>query len=82
MRDKYYSRKFLNKDKGTAIVETSISEGVDWVDGGVVITDCNRLIRLDLSFHNAKEKRRSIAKLRLLIDELTKLEEKMVEYRA
>ena len=79
MRDKYYSRKFLNKDKGTAMVETSISHGVEWVDGAAAISDCNRMVRLDFSFHNPKEKRRSLAKLRLLIDELVKFEDALKE---
>lgn len=72
---KHYSRKFLNKAEGLAAIECSInslsySAGID---ASINITDCNRLIYLDFSAYNAKDLDGRIAKLDLLLAEISKV---------
>jgi hypothetical protein len=72
---KHYSRKFLNKAEGLAAIECSInslsfSAGID---ASINITDCNRLVYLDFSAYNAKDLDGRIAKLDLLLAEISKV---------
>ena len=72
---KHYSRKFLNKAEGLAAIECSInslsySAGID---ASINITDCNRLVYLDFSAYNAKDLDGRIAKLDLLLAEISKM---------
>ena len=72
---KHYSRKFLNKAEGLAAIECSInslsySAGID---ASINITDCNRLVCLDFSAYNAKDIDSRLAKLNLLISEISKV---------
>ena len=72
---KHYSRKFLNKADGLAAIECSIgslsySAGID---ASINITDCNRQIYLDFSVYNLKDLTSRLAKLDLLIAEISKV---------
>lgn len=48
-RFKKYSRKFLNKSKGTALIETSVEVWSDDVQCDIKIMDCFRAITLDFN---------------------------------
>ena len=71
---KHHSRKFLNKSTGVAAIETNI-DTTEWcggVDGSIALTDCNRHINLDFSVYDVKDLDTQIAKLHLLLDEISK----------
>lgn len=71
-RIKYYSRKFLNKKEGVALVECSV-ENLDFMSGldaSVSISDCSRRITLSFGVYEASDINKNIAKVSLLIDEL------------
>jgi hypothetical protein len=76
---KYVSRKFLNKDRGIACIECDVSQGIEWTDASVTISDCNRTVTLDFSYSNPKLRKRKLDKLSVLISELQKLEQKLLE---
>jgi hypothetical protein len=72
---KHYSRKFLNKAEGLAAIECSIS-GLSFsagFDASINITDCNRQVYLDFSAYNAKDLDGRLAKLDLLLAEISKV---------
>lgn len=72
---KYYSRKFLNKAEGLAAIECSVS-GLSFsagIDASINITDCNRPVYLDFSAYNVKDVDNRLAKLDLLISEISKV---------
>lgn len=72
---KHYSRKFLNKAEGLAAIECSIS-GLYFsagFDASINITDCNRQVYLDFSAYNVKDVDNRLAKLDLLISEISKV---------
>lgn len=70
---KYYSRKFLNKTTGIAAVECSIetSQYIGGFDGSICITDCSRKVNLDFSVYDVKDLDAKLAKLHLLLDEIS-----------
>ncbi len=72
---KYYSRKFLNKTRGTATVEIDGNSSSWHISMDVAISDCNRKICLEFYANNSKEIKDKIAKLDLLISELNKAKE-------
>lgn len=72
---KHYSRKFLNKAEGLAAIECSInslsySAGID---ASINITDCSKPVYLDFSAYNAKDLDGRLAKLDLLLAEISKV---------
>jgi hypothetical protein len=72
---KHYSRKFLNKAEGLAAIECSVS-GLSYmsgVDATISITDCSRQVNMDFSVYNVKDLDSRLAKLDLLITEISKL---------
>jgi hypothetical protein len=72
---KYYSRKFLNKAEGLAAIECSISKlsFSAGIDASINITDCNRPVYLDFSVYNVKDLDSRLAKLDLLLTEISKV---------
>lgn len=71
VNNKYYSRKWLNQKEGTAFIEASIEDSYSkYKDSTLNISDCNKKISLDFSFHTQKEKKEKLKKLDLLINEL------------
>jgi len=69
---KYYSRKWLNKKTGTAFIECSSEcELSSYKDFSFKISDCNKSVTIDLSFHDKKGKAERLNKVSLIIDELT-----------
>jgi hypothetical protein len=72
---KHYSRKFLNKAEGLAAIECSISSlsFSAGFDASINITDCNRQVYLDFSTYNVKDVDNRLAKLDLLISEISKV---------
>ena len=71
--NKYTSRKFLNKDKGMAAMQSIFEQSFDYVDCSIAITDCNRQVTLDFSASNKRIAKEKLAKLNLIIEELTKV---------
>lgn len=71
-RIKYYSRKFLNKKEGIALVECSVNnlDFMSGLDASVSISDCSRRITLSFGVYEASDINKNIAKVSLLIDEL------------
>lgn len=70
---KFISRKFLNKDSGLACIQVE-SVVSDWhLESSLSIHDCSRSINIDFSVYEANEYPKSMAKINLIIDELTKL---------
>ena len=78
---KHQSRKFLNKVNGTAAIEV-LAESYAWSGGGVdatvSISDCRRGIMLDFSVYTKKDLPEKLYKLDVLITELTKLQQMLV----
>lgn len=83
---KYYSRKFLNKDKGMAALETTFEFNPGWLYGGgwegtVTISDCYKASTLDFSCYTVKDIDNAINKVSLILSEFEKLGNLMLEYR-
>lgn len=76
--NKYYSRKWLNK-QGTGFIECSYDDGLGstWKEACVKFGDCNRMVSLDFSMGSKKEKATKLQKLSLMIDELIELKKVM-----
>jgi hypothetical protein len=87
VKDKvYYSRKFLNKDKGMAAIETTFEFGPSWLyqggwDAHVVISDCYKASTLDFSCYSVKDIDKALAKVSLILTEFEKLGNLMLENR-
>ena len=70
---KHHSRKFLNKSTGVGAIECDISS-TDWcggLDGTITISDCSRRVNLDFSVYDVKDLDAKIAKLHLLLEEIS-----------
>jgi len=67
---KYYSRKFLNKSKGTALLEVRADITSYSIDGTICILDCYRKVELDMHIYDKKSLKEKSDKLDLLIKEL------------
>jgi len=67
---KYYSRKFLNKGKGTALIEASVDITSYSMDATVCISDCYRKVELDMHIYNKQTLKEKSEKIDLLIKEL------------
>jgi len=78
MKNKYYSRKWLNK-QGTGFMECFYDDGLgsSWKEACVKFGDCNRMVSLDLSMGSKKDKLIKLQKISLMIDELIALKEVM-----
>lgn len=72
---KYYSRKFLNKGKGTALIEATVDITSYSMDGTICISDCYRKVELDMHIYNQQTLKEKSYKLDLLIKELTLFKE-------
>lgn len=70
--DKLYKRSFLNPKTGVAAC-TILLEKVKETEytGSIEISDCNRLVRLDMDFWTPKMKKDKMYKLNRLISLLT-----------
>jgi len=66
----YYSRKFLNKGKGTALIESSVDICAYSMGGTICISDCYRKVELDMHIYDKKSFKEKSEKLNLLIKEL------------
>jgi hypothetical protein len=76
----YVKRQFLNKESGMAAAQISFKlEREDEWDAEFLISDCNRNVRLDLSFWNRKMKRDRVRKLDILIQMAQELKQKIEE---
>lgn len=78
---KHHSRKFLNKTTGVAAIETNI-ETTPWcsgVEGSITINDCNRQVNLDFSVYNVKDLDAKIAKLHLLLEDISNFRDVYLE---
>lgn len=82
LKIKHHSRKFLNKSTGLAAIETNIGT-TPWcggVDGSVTITDCSRQINIDFSVYDVKDVDVKIAKLNLLVEEISAFRDVYLEH--
>lgn len=82
LKIKHHSRKFLNKSTGLAAIETNI-DTTPWcggVDGSVTITDCSRQINIDFSVYDVKDVDVKIAKLNLLVEEISAFRDVYLEH--
>jgi len=71
---KYNSRSFLNKSSGLAAIEISVQTTTTYVDANLAISDCNKVVNIDLSSSSKDAFKNKLAKLNKLINELTSLE--------
>jgi hypothetical protein len=71
---KYNSRSFLNKSTGLAAIEISVQTTTTYVDANLAISDCNKVVNIDLSSSSKDAFKNKLAKLNKLINELTSLE--------
>ena len=83
-----YRRKWLNKDEGTAYINTNAKVNASFddsypedrsVDAGFELKDCYRQCAIELYYHNDKTYERMKNKLRLIIEELEQLEQFMLD---
>jgi len=72
-KNKYHSRKFLNKKAGMAAIEIHADYSAWNFDCSVAISDCNRRVDLDFSMWGPKNVKEKLDKLDLLISELLQL---------
>jgi hypothetical protein len=72
---KYYSRKFLNKTSGTAMIEIRADISAYSIDGTICISDCYRKSELDMHIYDKKSLKEKRDKLDLLIKELNLLKD-------
>jgi len=72
---RYYSRKFLNKGKGTALIEATVDISAYSMDGSICISDCYRKVELDMHVYNQQTLKEKSFKLDLLIKELISFKE-------
>ena len=77
----YHSRKFLNKKTGMAAIECDVSINDHSIYASSVISDCNRQVSLDFTAYNIKELDDRLTKLSLLIGELFKMEQFLLEHK-
>lgn len=70
IEERYYKRKFLNKDEGIALIEVTGEQYSESVSLYVVLSDCNRQISLDFYFENEEVRQERLDKMDLLIAEL------------
>lgn len=74
MKNKYYSRKWLNSKEGTAYIECYASNDLSsYKDFAFKLADCHKAVTIDLSFHDNKGKTERVKKISLIIDELINL---------
>lgn len=82
---KIHSRKFLNKREGIAAIEVRFGhEQSIWTggwDAGISINDCHRAINLDFCAYSERNVDDVINKANILIDEITKLRDAMLDNR-
>ncbi len=77
MAKDFHKRKFLNPVSTghtsfiDALVETSFNGSDSLINCLITIADCKRVIRLEFLLANKQHRRRSLAKINLLIDTLT-----------
>ncbi len=77
-----YKRVFLNNKKGLAAMSVGItkeSERHDYIEfsAGIELTDCNRMVRIDLDFWTPQMKRERMKKVDTMIKLLADLYDKM-----
>lgn len=65
----YYSRKFLNRESGTAFIEAEASQEGKWNWIYIKLADCNRHISLEFDVHSEEERVDRLAKIDLLMKE-------------
>jgi hypothetical protein len=74
-------RKFLNENTGTALIEVTLEQpsyDEDSIEAEVKFSDCFRTATIDFCYRkNAKDRRRVVKKLNLIIDSLVKLREEI-----
>lgn len=80
----YYSRKFLNKDKGMAAIEFTFEFNPEWMyhggwDANVVISDCYKASTLDFSCYDVKDIDKVIDKVSLILTEFEKFGNLLLE---
>lgn len=64
-----HSRKFLNRNKGSALIETNFSVDPHAFGGDIKIADCNRTINLDFYAWDSKTYQDHLYKMHILVDE-------------
>lgn len=76
--NKYYSRKWLNK-QGIGFIECTFddSNGSAYKEAHVKFGDCNRMVTIDFSMYSKKDKADKMQKITLMIDELIALKEQL-----
>ena len=79
---KYNSRSFLNKSTGLAAIEISVVTTSTYVDANLAISDCNKVVNIDLSSASKESFKNKLAKLNKLINELTSLETVLKDLQA
>ena len=85
MRFSFRRRSFLNPISTThtsyidAVVESS--ENGEYKIGSNILTlaDCHRVVRIEFFLANKRERRRSLAKVNLLIDTLTRFRDALIK---
>jgi hypothetical protein len=76
--NKYYSRKWLNK-QGTGFIECAFDDSIGgrYKEAHVKFGDCNRMATIDLSMGTKQEKAAKLQKITIMIDELIALKEQL-----
>ena len=85
MADAFRKRKFLNPVSTgqtsfiDAVVETSFNGSDNLINCLITIADCKRIIQLEFLLANKEHRRRSLAKINLLLDTLTGFRDALVK---
>lgn len=76
----YVNRGFLNKEEGMAAFHGKVdSFGPNYAHAEFTISDCNRQVALDFDYSDETAKEKSLYKINVLIDELTKFKGALIE---
>ena len=85
MKPSYRKRLFLNSTATShtsyidAVVECSDNGAYRWGTNMLTIADCKRIIRLEFFLGRKQERRRSLKKINLLIDVLTRFRDALIK---
>ncbi len=72
---RHYTRKFLNKEEGTALIEVTASLSHWSLECEVLLSDCYKSVRLDMSVYEEKDYQEKIDKINIILEEVSKAKE-------
>jgi len=69
---RHYTRKFLNEEEGTALIEVSASLSSWSLECEILLSDCYKAVRLDMSVYEVADYQKKIDKINIILEEVSK----------